>query len=70
MKLTTVRIGTEIETEEMSEDRESSISCMEVWFMMGQTLHGEREEYPVNSAGKSDVLLETLKKFSQNLHKY
>lgn len=44
MKLTTVRIGTEIETEEMSEDRETVHACMEIWFMMQQTLHTEKRK--------------------------
>ena len=34
----------QIETEEMSEDRETAHACMEVWFMMGQTLHTEKRK--------------------------
>lgn len=44
MKLTTVRTGTETETEEMSEDRETVHACTEIWFMMRRTLHTEKRK--------------------------
>lgn len=65
MKLTTVRIGTEIETEEMSEDRETAHACMEVWFMMGQTLHTEKRKNIQWTLLESQMSCgETLKEFS------
>ena len=61
MKLKTVRTGTEIETEEMSEDTNGVCVCGNLAHDGTDITHGEKEEYPVNCAGKSDVLWGNLK---------